>query len=49
MFEISGADEELSRRALKLASYKLPIKCKILSRAEQVAEAEKEEAVAATK
>ena len=40
MFEISGADEELSRRALKLASYKLPIKCKIVTKAEQVAEAE---------
>ena len=40
MFEISGADEELSRKALKLASYKLPIKCKIITKAEQVAEAE---------
>jgi len=40
MFEISGADEELSRRALKLASYKLPIKCKIVTKAEQIAEAE---------
>ena len=37
MFEIAGADEPLSRRALKLASYKLPIKCKIISRAEQEA------------
>jgi large subunit ribosomal protein L16 len=34
MFEIAGADEELSRRALKLASYKLPIRCKIVSREE---------------
>ena len=42
MFEISGADEELSRRALKLASYKLPIKCKIITKAEQIAEAEAE-------
>ena len=40
MFEISGADEEVSRRALKLASYKLPIKCKIITKAEQIAEAE---------
>jgi len=40
MFEISGADEEISRRALKLASYKLPIKCKIVTKAEQLAEAE---------
>ena len=37
MFEIAGADEALSRKALKLASYKLPIKCKIISRAEQEA------------
>jgi len=44
MFEISGADEELSRRALKLASYKLPIKCKIVTKAEQKAEAEALEA-----
>ena len=34
MFEIDGADEETSRRALKLASYKLPIKCKVVSRPE---------------
>ena len=34
MFEIAGVDEEISRRALKLASYKLPIKCKIVSREE---------------
>jgi len=34
MFEIAGADEEVSRRALKLASYKLPIKCKAVSREE---------------
>ena len=34
MFEIDGADEEVSRRALKLASYKLPIRCKVVSRAE---------------
>lgn len=29
MFEIAGVSEELAKRALKLASYKLPIKCKI--------------------
>jgi len=34
MFEIAGADEEVSRRALKLASYKLPIRCKVVSREE---------------
>ena len=42
MFEIAGVDEELSRRALKLASYKLPIKCKIISKVEQKAAQEAE-------
>ena len=46
MFEIAGADEETSRRALKLASYKLPIKCKVVSKKEMVAQAEKEDAEA---
>ena len=47
MFEIAGAEEGLSRRALKLASYKLPIKCKIITRAEQKAAQEAEAAAAA--
>jgi len=34
MFEIAGVDEETSRQALKLAGYKLPIKTKIVTRAE---------------
>jgi len=34
LFETAGVDEELSRRALKLASYKLPIKCKVVSKEE---------------
>ena len=34
MFEISGVEEEIARRALQLASYKLPIKCKIYSKEE---------------
>jgi ribosomal protein L16/L10AE len=34
MFEIAGVDEETSRHALKLAGYKLPIKTKIVTRAE---------------
>lgn len=29
MFEIAGVPEEVAKRALKLAAYKLPIKCKI--------------------
>ena len=48
MFEIAGADEEVCRRAMKLASYKLPIKCKIISMAEQkAAQAAEAEAEAA--
>jgi len=46
MFEISGADEEVSRRALKLASYKMPIKCKVVSKAELDAILEEAEAPA---
>ena len=34
MFEIAGIPEETAREALRLASHKLPIKCKIVSRAE---------------
>jgi len=34
MFEIAGVDEEMSRRALKLAAYKMPIKCKVVSKVE---------------
>ncbi|ONI42375.1 50S ribosomal protein L16 [Candidatus Epulonipiscium fishelsonii] len=35
MFELSGVAEEVAREALRLAIHKLPIKCKIVSRAEQ--------------
>ncbi|TCK93421.1 LSU ribosomal protein L16P [Natranaerovirga hydrolytica] len=34
MFEISGVPEETAREALRLAMHKLPVKCKIVSRAE---------------
>ena len=34
MFEISGVPEEVAREALRLASHKLPVKCKIVSRAD---------------
>jgi large subunit ribosomal protein L16 len=47
MFEIAGADEEVSRRALKLAAYKLPIKCKIVTKAEQKKEQAAQEAAEA--
>ena len=42
MFEIGGVAEETAREALRLAIHKLPIKCKIVSRAEQQAEMEGE-------
>jgi large subunit ribosomal protein L16 len=29
MFEIAGVSEEVAREALRLASHKLPIKCKV--------------------
>lgn len=35
MFEIAGVSEEVAREALRLASHKLPVKCKIVSRKEQ--------------
>ena len=34
MFELSGVAEETAREALRLATHKLPLKCKIVSRAE---------------
>ena len=33
MFEISGVTEEIAREAMRLASFKLPIKTKFISRA----------------
>ena len=32
MFEISGVDPAVAREALRLAAYKLPIKCKVVSK-----------------
>ena len=34
MFEISGGPEETAREALRLATHKLPCKCKVVSRAD---------------
>ena len=34
LFEIAGVSEEIAREALRLATHKLPCKCKIISRAE---------------
>ena len=38
MFELGGVDETVAREALRLASHKLPVKCKIVSKAEQDSE-----------
>ena len=40
MFELAGVEEQLSREALRLAINKLPIKCRIVSKKEQLAAAE---------
>lgn len=34
LFEISGVTEETAKEALRLATHKLPVKCKIVSRAD---------------
>ena len=34
MFEIGGVDPEMEREALRLAAYKLPIKCKVVKKGE---------------
>ena len=34
MFEIAGVSEDVAREALRLASHKLPVKCKVVSRAD---------------
>ncbi len=41
MFELGGVAEETAREALRLAMHKLPIKCKIVSKAELETEGEK--------
>lgn len=43
MFEIAGVSKEVAREALRLAVHKLPIKCKIVSRADQEKECDKNE------
>jgi large subunit ribosomal protein L16 len=45
LFEVSGISEEVAREALRLASYKLPCKTKIIARedAEPAVEAEEAE------
>ena len=39
MFEIGGVSEEVAREAMRLASHKLPVKCKFVARAQQEEEA----------
>ena len=34
LFEIAGVSEEIAKEALRLASHKLPVKCKIVSKAD---------------
>ena len=34
MFEVSGVSEEIAREALRLASHKLPVKCKFVKKEE---------------
>jgi large subunit ribosomal protein L16 len=34
MFEMAGVNEEVAREALRLASYKLPVKCKFVKKEE---------------
>jgi large subunit ribosomal protein L16 len=34
MFEVGGVSEEIAREALRLASHKLPIRCKIVKKGE---------------
>lgn len=36
MFEISGVSEEVAREAFRLASHKLPVKCKFIKKGETV-------------
>ena len=42
LFEIAGVDESIAREALRLASYKLPIKCKIIAKETEAADREVE-------
>ena len=39
MFELNGVSEEQAREALRLAMHKLPIKCKFVTRADQIGRA----------
>ena len=38
IFEIEGVSYEIAKEALRLAAHKLPVKCKFVRKADQVAE-----------
>ena len=38
LFEIAGVSEEVAREALRLASHKLPVKCKFIKRETEITE-----------
>ena len=40
MFEMSGVSEEVAREAMRLASHKLPVKCKFVKKEVVAAEPE---------
>lgn len=41
MFEISGVSDDVAKEALRLAMHKLPVKCRVMSRAQVNGEPEK--------
>ncbi len=41
MFEMAGVSEEVAREALRLASHKLPVKCKFVKKEEVSADESK--------
>ncbi len=43
MFEIAGVSEEIAKEALRLASHKLPVKCKFVRKGEQLTGVKEEE------
>ena len=43
MFEIAGVTEDIAKEALRLASHKLPVKCKFLRKGEQLVGVNEEE------
>ena len=43
LFEMNGVSEEVAKEAMRLASHKLPIKCKFVTKAQQEAEAATQE------